>query len=117
MSTNFLIHNPNCSKSRLAKEILEKENITFVIVDYLQNGLKEKMLEKLPTLLGLSYQEMVRKNEEIYVTLALDKKELTAKEWIQTILENPILLERPIFIKDNKAIIARPVELIREFIS
>jgi arsenate reductase len=108
----LLIHNPRCSKSREAKEILEALGIEFEVIDYLKDGLKEKLLKNLPLLTGLSFKEMVREKEDIFKELKLKNKNLTNNEWIILLQKHPILLERPIFIHNGKGIIARPVERI-----
>lgn len=113
MNKTILIHNPRCSKSREAKEILEKEGVEFEIIDYLKDGLKDKLLSHLPKLLGVSYREMIREKEDIYKKLNLTGKVLSDKEWIEIFKNNPSLLERPIFIYNNKAVIARPPELVK----
>jgi arsenate reductase (glutaredoxin) len=112
MQKALLIHNPRCSKSRGAKEILEEKGIQFDTIDYLKDGLKEKLLLHLPTLLGLSYLEMIRKNEDIYKELRPSEKKLSDREWIEFLMKHPILLERPIFINGDKAVIGRPPELV-----
>lgn len=116
MKKAMLIHNPRCSKSRSAKEILIEAGIEFDTIDYLKDGLKEKLLMNLPSLLKLSYNEMVRPKEEKFIELKLKDKNLTEKEWIKILMENPILLERPIFINGDKAVIARPPELVETLI-
>lgn len=112
MQKAMLIHNPRCSKSRGAKELLEERSIQFDTIDYLKDGLKEKLLSHLPLLLGLTYNEMVRKNEDVYKDLKLNEKNLSDKEWIEILIKYPILLERPIFINGSRAVIGRPPELI-----
>ncbi len=111
---SLLIHNPRCGKSRDAKSILEEAGMQFEIIDYLKDGLKTKLLENLPILTGLEFHEMVRTKEEVYKTLDLKNKKLSKNQWIKIIQENPILLERPIFIHNNKAVIARPPEKVKE---
>ncbi len=113
MSKSILIHNPRCSKSRGAKEILDAEGIDFFVVDYLKDGLKEKMLANLPKLTGLSFDKMIRTKEDVYKDLKLSAKNLSDKEWIAVLMKHPVLLERPIFIHNDKAIIARPSELVK----
>lgn len=109
---SILIHNPRCSKSREAKELLTNHGIEFETIDYLKDGLKEKLLSHLPRLLGLSFKEMIREKEAIYSELSLGDRELSEQEWIEILKAHPILLERPIFIHKNKALIARPADLI-----
>lgn len=116
MQKSILIHNPRCSKSRGAKEILEERGIQFDTVDYLKDGLKEKLLSHLPKLLNLSYEEMIRTKEDVYKELKLSEKSLTDKEWINVLMKHPVLLERPIFINGDKAIIGRPSELVLEIL-
>ena len=113
MSKSLLIHNPKCSKSRGAKEILEAEGVDFITINYIHDGLKEKLLKHLPALTGLSFKEMVRTKEDLYKELKLDEKNLSDKEWIAVLVKHPILLERPIFIHNDKAVIARPAELVK----
>lgn len=112
MSKSILIHNPRCSKSRGAKEILDEAGVEFEIIDYLKDGFKEKLLSSLPKLLNLPYEQMIRNKEDIYTDLKLGEKKLSDKEWIDVLMKHPVLLERPIFIHNGKAIIARPSELV-----
>lgn len=116
MNKSILIHNPRCSKSREAKEILENEGIDFEIIDYLKDGLKEKLLSYLPKLLNLDYEEMIRHKEAVYKELNLANKKLSPQLWIETLKNYPILLERPIFIHGKKGIIARPPELVKKLL-
>lgn len=113
MKKAMLIYNPRCSKSRGAKEILTDAGIEFDTIDYLKDGLKTKLLLKLPSLLKLSYSEMIRSSEEKFRELNLQNMILADEEWIKIIMENPILLERPIFIFDERAVIARPPERVK----
>ena len=116
MNKTILIHNPRCSKSREAKDILEEKGIQFEVIDYLKDGLKEKMLAHLPDLLDLKFEHMIRKNEVVYKELKLADKKLTDENWITLLREYPILLERPIFIHKKKAVIARPADRINEIL-
>lgn len=116
MQKSILIHNPRCSKSRGAKDILEERGIQFDTVDYLKDGLKEKLLSHLPKLLNLSYEEMIRTKEDVYKELKLSGKTLSDKEWVAVLMKHPVLIERPIFIHGDKAIIARPSELVIEIL-
>ena len=110
---SILIHNPRCSKSREAKEILENEGVDFLVIDYLKDGLKEKLLLNLPAFLGVPYSQMVRQKEEIFKELDLKEKTLSDQEWVKILQIHPVLLERPIFIHGKKGIIARPAELVK----
>lgn len=113
MKKAMLIHNPRCSKSRQARDLLIEDGIDFDTIEYLKDGLKEKLLKKLPSLLKLNFIEMVRKSEDKFIELDLENKIINEEEWIKILINNPILLERPIFINANKAVIARPPELVK----
>ncbi|RPJ75790.1 MAG: arsenate reductase (glutaredoxin) [Alphaproteobacteria bacterium] len=117
MNKTILIHNPRCSKSREAQKILIELGVEFEVIDYLKDGLKEKLLTHLPKLLGLTFKEMIREKETLYKELDLAGKEnMSDIEWVNILKNHPILLERPLFIHNNKAIIARPPELVRSIL-
>ena len=116
MKKAYLIFNPACSKCRGADEILREKGIDFEPVLYLQGGLTRELVERLPRLLNLSYEEMMRTKEDLYQSLRISEKKLTKDEWIELILTNPIILERPIFIYGDKAIIARPSEMVNQLL-
>lgn len=116
MKKSLLIFNPSCSKCRGAHEILREKKIEFTPVLYLKGELTRELLEKLPSLLGLSYEQMIRTKEDLYEELDLKNKKLSPNEWIELFLKHPILLERPIFIHGDKAVIARPSELVHQLL-
>ncbi len=113
---NFLIFNPSCSKCRTAEELLKNAGVDFEEILYLKGQLSYELLAKLPHLLQLSYPEMIRQNEDLFEELGLAAKNLSQAEWIALLLQHPILLERPIFIFQERAIIARPPERIFELL-
>lgn len=113
MKKTMLIHNPRCSKSREARDILNELGIEFDTIDYLKDGFKEKLLVALPSLLKLSYSEMIRSKEEVYKELKIADKKLSDEEWVKILMKHPILLERPILIHNGRAVIARPPELLK----
>lgn len=113
---SLLIHNPSCSKCRGAKEILEEKGIAFETLEYLTTPLSDEILKSLPVLLKLDYPDMIRTGEKDYAALDLKNKILPQQEWINLLKTHPILLERPIFIHHNKAIIARPAEKVLEIL-
>ena len=108
-----IYHNPRCSKSREALSILEEEGAEVEIVKYLQNVPTEEEMLLLLSKLNLKPFDIVRKGEKLYKE---EYKNLTLNdhEWIKVMLENPKLIERPIVVKGNKAIIGRPPVLVRE---
>ena len=117
MSNSILIYNPQCSKSKEAKKILEDLGIEFDLIDYLQEGLSEQLISSLPHLLGLPFNKIIREKEAIYTELKIAEKNISALDWITILRLHPVLLERPLFIFNKKAIIGRPPSLIKSFLS
>lgn len=107
----ILIHNPKCSKSREAKSILDLSGVDYQIVHYLNGELTKELLSELPTLLKLPVKEMLRKKDELFAEL-VGEKNLSESDLLELVEKNPALLERPIFVNGERAIIARPPELI-----
>lgn len=111
-----IYHNNRCSKSREACSILQEKGIKFETVEYLKTPLNQKQLKDLLLMLGITAEALVRKLEPIYKEQFANKK-LTNAQWIKALTENPVLIERPILVKGNKAVIGRPIEKVIEFIS
>lgn len=114
--TVTIYHNPRCSKSRKTLELIEAEHLTPDIVPYLNSPPDTSTLKTILTMLGLSPRELMRKQEKPYKELQLDDPTLSEDELIKAMVENPILIERPIVIKDGKAIIGRPPEKVLELL-
>jgi len=110
-----IYHNNRCSKSRCGVELLEKSGKEYEIVKYLENTPTTGELKDIISLLGISPIELVRKNETIWKE-NFKGKELTDEEVIKAMVENPKLIERPIVINGNKAVIGRPTESILDII-
>lgn len=111
-----IYHNPRCSKSRNGIEYLQKKGIEFQIVKYLETSMDTNTITEIVRQLGIKSEQLVRKNEELYKT-QYKGKELTDTEWIRILAENPILIERPIIVHNDKAVIARPTEKIDEILN
>jgi len=110
-------HNPRCSKSREAMSILEENNCKSNVIKYLDEVPTKEELKKVLKMLGFSsVREWIRTKESIYKELELDK-ELNEEKLIDAMIQYPKLIERPVIIKENKAIIGRPTYIIKEFIS
>lgn len=108
-----IYHNPRCTKSRQALSILEEEGAEIEVVKYLENIPTEEEMLLLLAKLNIKPFDLVRKGEKIYKE-QYKKLNLNDHEWIKVMLENPKLIERPIVVKGNKAIIGRPPELVKE---
>ena len=106
-----IYHNPRCGKSRECLAYLEKSNRSFEIVKYLDNPISEEKLIEIITKLNIPAIELVRKKEKIWIEKYKEKK-LTNEDVIHAIFENPIIMERPVVVNNDKAIIARPLNLI-----
>lgn len=104
-----IYHNPRCSKSRQALDILRENNVESEIIEYLKDIPSKKELSTLIELLGIQPEELIRKGESDYKD-NFKGKSLSNQEWIQAMIDYPKLIERPIIVKGNKAVIGRPPE-------
>ena len=111
-----IYHNTHCSKSRCALDIIRKHGGNPEIVEYLKNPPTKAALTELIRMLDMKPFDLIRKNETIFKEKYKDKV-LTDDQWIDAMAEHPILIERPVIIKDGKAIIARPAEKVLDFLS
>ncbi len=102
-------HNPRCSKSRQGLELLKENGINPEIVFYLKTPPTEKELTEIIKKLGIKPIQLIRKTEKIFKE-NFKGKTLSDKEWIQTMVKYPKLIERPILIDQKKAAIGRPPE-------
>lgn len=106
----IIYHNPRCSKSRQTLALLEERGIEPTIIKYLESPLDESTIKALLTKLNVGVRTIMRSGEDIYKELELGNIELDEKALISAIVKHPKLLERPIVVKDNRAIIGRPPE-------
>jgi arsenate reductase len=115
MSTEFLIyHNPRCSKSRAALQLLRDRGIQPQTVEYLQAPPDAKTLTALLQKLGLRPRDIIRDGEEEYAKLKLDDPKLSDDELVAAIVKHPILLQRPIVVRGDRAVVGRPPEKVAE---
>ena len=104
-------HNTRCSKSREAKTILEESGQEFEVFEYLKNEISSIELKNIIKMLEISdIRDMMRKKEAEYKMLDLSNENKSDEELIGAMVLFPKLIERPIIIKDDKAVIARPME-------
>jgi len=104
-----IYHNPRCRKSRETLQLLQEKNLDFEIVEYLKTIPSKDELEKLLHKLNVQVDAIIRKEEQIYKE-KFKGKNFTDSEWLQILTEYPKLIQRPIVVKNNKAIIGRPPE-------
>lgn len=107
-----IYHNPRCSKSREALQFLEETGKEHNVVLYLKDELTKEQLTEVINKLGIAPIELVRKNEQIWKD-EYKGKELTDDEVINAMVKNPKLIERPIVVNGNKAVVARPAEALK----
>ncbi len=110
-----IYHNPRCTKSRQGLEALEKSGEQFEIIKYLENIPTKEELRKVLGYLNIPAENLVRKNEAIWKENYRGKK-LGEEETLDAMIQYPKLIERPIVIKDNKAVIGRPTERIYDLL-
>lgn len=106
-----IYHNPRCTKSRQGLALLEEAKVDFEIIKYLDTPVQKEELEEIISLLNIAPIQLVRKTEAIWKE-NFKGKELNDAEIIAAMVEFPKLIERPIVINGNKAVIGRPTEKI-----
>ncbi len=115
MSKIKIYHNNRCSKSRQGMCILEESKKEFEVINYLETPPTEEELKELLKMLDFVPIQLVRKGEKIWKE-NYKGKEMTDSQIIKAMLENPKLIERPIVVKGNKAVIGRPPENIENLL-
>lgn len=116
MSDHILYHNPRCSKSRGALELLEARGVQPTVIRYLETTPDAEELARLLARLGISPRQLLRTGEEEYRTLGLADASLSDAELIAAMVAHPRLIERPIFISGDRAVIGRPPEKVLELL-
>jgi len=111
---NFSIyHNPRCSKSRQALQLLQEKGVEPKIILYLKETPSSSEFKKVLAKLGLNPSDLLRRGEKVFQE-KFKTLDLNEEEWLKVMLEYPQLIERPIVIRDNRAIVARPTESIED---
>lgn len=105
-------HNPRCSKSREALSLLQQQTADIEIIDYLKHPPSAAELDQLLTLLGMEPRDLMRKKEVEYLELHLDDLTLERKHLISAMVQHPRLIERPIAVSANHAVVGRPPEQV-----
>ena len=111
-----IFHNPRCSKSRQTLTILEDNGLDFDIIEYLKESPNKETLLQIINLLDIKPRDLIRKGETVYKEKLLNNENLTDDDLVQFMVDNPILIERPIVYDDNRAIIGRPPENVLIFL-
>lgn len=116
MTDLTLYHNPRCSKSRGALDLLEARGLAPTVVRYLETPLDATQLKRLLGKLGISARQLLRTGEDEYKTLDLADQSLSQDDLIDAIVAHPKLMERPILEAGDRAVIGRPPEKILEIL-
>lgn len=108
-----ILHNPRCAKSRAGLKFLQDRGIEPEIIKYLDNPPSAEEFKEILRKMGAKPVDVLRKNEAIYKE-KFKGKEFTDDEWVEIMVNNPKLIERPIVINGDKAVLGRPAEKIEE---
>ncbi|WP_263263940.1 arsenate reductase (glutaredoxin) [Pseudomonas sp. RIT-PI-S] len=116
MSDLTLYHNPRCSKSRAALELLASRGLAPTVVRYLESPPSADTLRDLLQRLGVGARELLRTGEDEYAALNLADPALSEQALIEAMAAHPKLIERPILVRGDKAVIGRPTEKLLELL-
>ncbi len=107
---------PTCSKCRTTLGILRERGVEFDAVNYYETPLGARELRELIDKLGISPRELMRKDEQVYRDLQIGKRDLSDEELIALMIENPDLIQRPIVVRGDRAVLCRPPENVEELL-
>jgi arsenate reductase len=115
MSDFTIFHNPRCTKSRAALTLLQEHGIEPQIVEYLKTPPSANELKTIIARLGIKPEALIRKGEDVYKEHYAGKT-LTDSQWIAAMAKHPILIERPIVVRGNRAVIGRPTQNVKDLL-
>jgi len=111
----LIYHNPRCSKSRSALALLEEHGVTPEVVRYLDEPPTREELVELLARLGMKPSELVRTGEDVCRTEYAGKT-MSEDDWLTAMLAHPVLIERPVVVAGERAVVARPPEKVLELL-
>jgi arsenate reductase len=112
MKTFTIFHNPKCTKSRQTLALLQEGGAEPKVIEYLKTPPTAAELKAILAKLGMKPEQLVRKGEDVYKEKFAGKT-LTDAQWIDALVKNPILIERPIVVSGDRAVIGRPPENVK----
>ncbi|GAB4351297.1 MAG: arsenate reductase (glutaredoxin) [Immundisolibacter sp.] len=112
----MLLHNPRCSKSRAALALLREHGLEPRVVEYLREPLTAAQIRQLLGQLGLPARALLRRGEAVYTSLGLADPGLSDDALIDAMAANPILIERPVAVRGQRAVIGRPPERVLQLL-
>lgn len=110
-----IFHNPRCGKSRAALALLQERGLTPTVIEYLKTPPTRTQLKQLLRQLAMKPEALARKGEEIYKERYACRS-LSDEQWIDALAEHPILIERPIVVRGDRAVVGRPPERVLDLI-
>jgi len=110
-----IYHNPRCSKSRATLELLREHGVEPRVIEYLKTPPSRDELRALLDWLGVPAEQLVRKGEEAYKA-HFSGKTMSEAQWIDAMVEHPVLIERPIVVRGSRATIGRPPEKVLDLL-
>ena len=111
-----IYHNPRCSKSRQTLQLLHERGLQPAVVEYLKTPPDAATLTRLLKMLDMTPRALMRKGEAVYKDLGLKDATLDDDRLVQAMVDNPILIERPIVVHDGRAALGRPPEAVLEIV-
>ena len=111
-----IYHNPRCTKSRQTLQLIENAGQDVQVIEYLKTPPTADELKSLLNLLGMKPEQLLRKNEAVFKE-QFKGKSFTDDEWINIMIEHPKLIERPIVVQGDKAVLGRPPENVNALLS
>ena len=108
-----IYHNPRCSKSRQSLALLQEAGLDPEVIEYLKDPPTAAELSEILDSLKMEPTDLMRTGEAVYQELGLREKQLNRQEAIETMIQHPVLIERPIVVKGNQAVIGRPPENVK----
>jgi arsenate reductase len=109
-------HNPRCSKSRQTLQLIRDQHVEPEVIEYLKTPPSAEELEDVLEKLGMKPRELMRSKEALYEELSLGDPSLTREHLIQAMVDNPVLIERPVVLCGNRAVLGRPPENVLELL-
>ncbi|HEX6086669.1 MAG TPA: arsenate reductase (glutaredoxin) [Thermoanaerobaculia bacterium] len=113
--TDLFLHNPRCSKSRAALELVREAGVALPVREYLDEPLSLEELRRIVELLGVRPVDIVRRGEPQFAALGLSDA-TPDDEVLRAMAQHPILIERPIVVRGGRAVVGRPPETVRQLL-
>ncbi len=116
MADITIYHKPTCTTCRQAVQLLKDSGTPFTAVNYYEQTVTKDQLKKILKKAGLSPKDVLRTKEDIYKELELAKKDLSDDTLLDLMVKHPDLIQRPLVVKDDKAMLARPAETVNQLL-